>query len=85
MQHVTIIYRSIVLVTLLAVVVMTTASGCIRRSDNEVIVYCALDREFSEPILEDIEKELKIKVLSKFDQESNKTVGLVSGLSLIHI
>lgn len=80
MQHVTIIYRSIVLVTLLAVVVMTTASGCIRRSDNEVIVYCALDREFSEPILEDIEKELKIKVLSKFDQESNKTVGLVSGI-----
>lgn len=75
-----IIYRSLVLVTVLAAGLLTTASGCIRRSDNEVVVYCALDREFSEPILKDIEKELGVTVLPKFDQESNKTVGLVTGI-----
>ena len=79
-MHTAIIYRSLILVTLLAAFVLTTNSGCIRRSDNEVVVYCALDREFSQPILEDVEKELGVRVLSKFDQESNKTVGLVTGI-----
>lgn len=55
-------------------------AGCLRKSDNEVIVYSALDREFSEPILDDLEQELQVTILTKFDQESNKTVGLVSGI-----
>ena len=75
-----IIHRSHVLVTLLAVIALTTVSGCIRRANNEVVVYCALDREFSQPILSDIGKELGMTVLPKFDQESNKTVGLVTGI-----
>ena len=39
---------------------------------------CALDKEFSEPILQQFEVETGIKVLAKYDQESNKTVGLAN-------
>lgn len=53
-------------------------AGCISSSDNEIVVYCALDKEFSDPILKQFESETGIKVLAKFDQESNKTVGLAN-------
>ena len=56
------------------------SSGCISSSDSEVVIYCALDKEFSQPILQDIELETGWKILTKFDQESNKTVGLVSDI-----
>lgn len=56
----------------------TTQLGCIRSSHNEVVVFVALDREFSEPILKDLEQEMSIRILAKYDQESNKTVGLVN-------
>ncbi len=52
-----------------------TFGGCIGRSQNEVVVYAALDKEFSKAILDDFEKQSGIKVLPKFDWESNKTVG----------
>ena len=42
----------------------------------EVVVYTALDREFSEPIFAEFESRTGIKVLPKFDTESTKTVGL---------
>lgn len=60
--------------------VIVTSVGCIEKSANEVIVHSALDREFSEPILEDLARELDLTILPKFDQESNKTVGLVTGI-----
>jgi len=46
--------------------------------EEEVVVYCALDKEFSDPMLKQFERETGIRVLPKFDQESNKTVGLAS-------
>ena len=52
--------------------------GCVGGGDNEVVVYAALDREFSEPILNDFEDQTGIKPLPKYDQESNKTVGLAN-------
>jgi iron(III) transport system substrate-binding protein len=55
-------------------------SGCLGKSDNEVVVYSALDKEFSQPILQDLETELDMRILTKFDQESNKTVGLVTDI-----
>ena len=61
-----------------AIILLT--GGCLQQSHNEVVVHAALDREFSQPILDDLGKELGIKVLSKFDQESNKTIGLVTGI-----
>ena len=52
-------------------------SGCWSAGKNEVVVYCALDREFAEPVLADFEKQTGVRVLAKYDVESTKTVGLV--------
>ena len=46
------------------------------RQRPEVVVYTALDREFSEPILTKFAKQTGVEVLPKFDVESTKTVGL---------
>jgi iron(III) transport system substrate-binding protein len=51
--------------------------GCTKSNDpNEVVVYAALDSEFSQPILDDFARETGIQVRPKFDAESTKTVGL---------
>lgn len=55
-----------------------TVGGCISRSDKEVVVYAALDKEFSQPILDDFEEQTGIQVQAKYDVESNKTVGLAT-------
>ena len=44
--------------------------------EGRVIVYTALDREFSEPILKRHEALRDTRVLAKYDVESTKTVGL---------
>ena len=54
--------------------------GCLQKSDNEVVVYVALDKEFSKPILDQFEAETGVKVLAKYDIESNKTVGLANDI-----
>lgn len=45
-----------------------------------MVVYAALDREFSEPILQDFEHQTGIVVRAKYDIESTKTVGLASAI-----
>jgi iron(III) transport system substrate-binding protein len=47
-------------------------------SGSEVVVYTALDQEFSEPILEDFQKATGVRTRAKYDVESTKTVGLTS-------
>jgi iron(III) transport system substrate-binding protein len=51
-------------------------SGCRSGSEPEVIVYAALDAEFSRPIFSDFTEQTGIAVRPKFDAESTKTVGL---------
>lgn len=46
----------------------------------QVVVYAALDREFSEPVLNEFTKTTGIRVLPKYDDESTKTVGLTSAI-----
>ncbi len=54
-------------------------SGCWTGApEEEVVVYCSLDSEFSQPIFADFERDTKLQVLPKFDAESTKTVGLAS-------
>lgn len=57
-------------------------NGCDRGADTsaqqEVVVYTALDRQFSEPILNRFEARTGIKVRAKYDTESTKTIGLVN-------
>jgi len=66
--------------TLFVLICCILLTGCLSKTDNEVVVHAALDREFSQPILDDVGAELGVRVLTKFDQESNKTVGLVTGI-----
>lgn len=66
--------------SLLSVTWVVCMSGCIGSADNEVVIYTALDKEFSQPILEQVQQELNVTILPKFDVESNKTVGLVTEL-----
>jgi iron(III) transport system substrate-binding protein len=47
---------------------------------QEVVVYAALDREFSAPVLADFAKETGIQVQPKYDVESTKTVGLTAAI-----
>ena len=46
--------------------------------DAEVVVYTALDRSFSEPILDEFTRRTGIKVLARYDTESTKSVGLAN-------
>jgi iron(III) transport system substrate-binding protein len=48
------------------------------RAADRVVVYSALDREFSEPVLNAYAKQSGVTVLPKFDVESTKTVGLTN-------
>ena len=61
-------------------VAVSSGASCWAPKPTEVVVYSALDREFSEPILDDFEKTSQLAVLTKFDVESTKTVGLVSAI-----
>lgn len=70
--------------------VMSLALGCKRSSTpstspatstqpaRQVVVYTALDRQFSEPILNAFTKKTGIDVLASYDTESTKTVGLTN-------
>jgi iron(III) transport system substrate-binding protein len=59
-----------------AMAALVLLAGC--QSQDEVVVYCALDTEFSQPILEEFERQTGIRVLAKYDAESTKTVGLAN-------
>jgi iron(III) transport system substrate-binding protein len=61
----------------LAIVVATLGIRGANAADT-VVVYSALDREFSEPILKAYSEQTRIRVLPKFDVESTKTVGLTN-------
>lgn len=47
---------------------------------EEVVVYTALDQEFSQPIFESFTRQTGIEVKAKYDTESTKTVNLVSAI-----
>jgi iron(III) transport system substrate-binding protein len=52
--------------------------GCVDR--DALVVYTALDSEFSEPVLERFSRETGVKVRTRFDTESTKTVGLTESI-----
>lgn len=64
---------------LFAIAATGICGGC--RSDSpDIVVYCALDREFSQPILDDFSAANGVNAVAKFDLESTKTVGLTQAL-----
>ncbi len=50
------------------------------KSSVQLVLYCALDREFSESIIKDFQEETGIRVNTQFDTEANKSVGLFQTL-----
>ena len=57
------------------------ATSCSRNgTTEEVVVYCALDSVFSEPVLREFENRTGIRVRTKFDVEAAKTTGLTQAL-----
>ena len=60
---------------------MCLATGCREPSNSkEVVVYAALDRDFSEPLFREFQKKTGIRVRAKYDTESQKTVGLFNAI-----
>jgi iron(III) transport system substrate-binding protein len=51
-----------------------------KRTGPEVIVYCAQDQTYAEPILHEFEQETGIRVRALYDSEAVKTVGLANRL-----
>ncbi len=49
-------------------------------ASRQVVVYTALDEEFSRPVFELFTRRTGIEVLGKFDTESTKTVGLTQAI-----
>ena len=60
-------------------VLSTLTVGCLS-SENQVVVYTALDRDFSETIFDKFTEETGILVRAKYDTESTKTVNLTNAL-----
>jgi len=55
-------------------------SSCGRKTEEQLVVYTALDADFSIPILDEFEKSNNFPVLAKTDTESIKTVGFVNNI-----
>ena len=72
--------KSRVLVCLCLVVLSRLISGCGRPTGATVVVYCAQDQVFAEPLLGEFGSGAGIKPLTVFDSEAVKTVGLANRL-----
>jgi iron(III) transport system substrate-binding protein len=62
------------------ILLASVLAGCWRTAAEEVVIYTALDAEFSRPLLERFERQRGVRVLANYDVESTKTVGLVTRL-----
>jgi len=60
-------------------VLLLFALGCTKSSER-VVVYCAQDREYAEPVFADFTIQQKLMIAPKFDTEANKRVCLVAEL-----
>src|SRR5882672_7674478 len=74
--------KAILCCALLLLPVMLSLFGCHSKevASPEVVVYTALDQEFSQPIFADFTRETGIVVRAKYDVESTKTVGLTQAI-----
>lgn len=54
--------------------------GCSRHANREVVVYCAQDQTFAEPILAEFTRQTGVRARAVFDSEAVKTVGLANRL-----
>jgi len=64
---------SILFFAVLLIVGTFFLTGC---GEPDVVIYCALDRNFSEPLIQEFEKETGLDVKAYYDTEASKSVGL---------
>jgi iron(III) transport system substrate-binding protein len=65
---------------LLSMAILSFLNHSKPEAQNQVVIYCAQDQVYSEPIFLEFEKETGIKVRPVFDSEAVKTVGLANRL-----
>ncbi len=70
----------ILIIAVLAGLLLPVLSRIKQVTQGQVILYCAQDQDFAEPILRDFEKETGIQVRAVYDSEAVKTVGLANRL-----
>ncbi|MBU6402710.1 MAG: extracellular solute-binding protein [Verrucomicrobia bacterium] len=59
---------------------MAGASSCRQGTGAQVVIYCAQDQEYAEPIFRDFTRATGIQVRAVYDSEAVKTVGLANRL-----
>jgi iron(III) transport system substrate-binding protein len=75
------VVATVIQILVLALVFSAVLFACKRRNPiSEVILYCAQDQVFAEPILAEFTKQTGIAVKPVFDSEAVKTVGLANRL-----
>src|ERR1700722_10710850 len=62
------------------VILILLAFGGCKRAEPRVVLYCAQDQEFAEPLFEEFRKQTGIAIAPKYDTEAKKTVGLLTEL-----
>jgi iron(III) transport system substrate-binding protein len=60
-------------------VVLVVLAGC-QKPESRVVLYCAQDREFAEPLFVGFKAESSLDIAPKFDTEANKSVTLAREL-----
>ncbi|MGE5403537.1 MAG: extracellular solute-binding protein [Candidatus Saccharibacteria bacterium] len=73
--------RKWIIIICLLSTLFSTITGCGSNPvERKVVVYTSVDQVFSEPIINDFEKQTGIKVYPVYDVEAAKTTGLVNRL-----
>ncbi|MFC1588391.1 extracellular solute-binding protein [Planctomycetota bacterium] len=70
------VLQGVLAILILSICIFCTGCGGEEADKNVVVVYTALDKIFSEPILKQFEEQTGIIVKAVYDVESSKTVGL---------
>jgi len=65
---------------LIFIIALFTSIGCSQKESNEVVVYTTVDQIFSEPILDDFQRDTGIKVKALYDTEETKSTGILNRL-----
>jgi len=76
LQKLCLLVGILLLASLLLAACRPVADGARR----QVVVYTALDEDFSRPVFEEFTRQTGIEVLGRFDTESTKTVGLTQAI-----